>query len=49
MSEKAKGFVATGSEIYHRNLPDGAKEHHRMSRKARMIFGAGGSDRSYYK
>jgi len=28
MSEKAKEFVATGSEIYHGNLPDGAKEHH---------------------
>jgi phosphomethylpyrimidine synthase len=28
MTEKAKEFVATGSEIYHGNLPDGAKEHH---------------------
>ena len=28
MSEKAKEFVATGSEIYHGNVPDGAKEHH---------------------
>ena len=28
MSEKAKEFVATGSEIYHGNLPDGAKDHH---------------------
>jgi phosphomethylpyrimidine synthase len=28
MAEKAKEFVATGSEIYHGNLPDGAKEHH---------------------
>ena len=28
MSEKAKEFVATGSEIYHGNLPEGAKEHH---------------------
>jgi phosphomethylpyrimidine synthase len=28
MAEKAKGFVATGSEIYHGNLPDGANEHH---------------------
>jgi|CXWL01.1.fsa_nt_gi phosphomethylpyrimidine synthase len=26
MSEKAKEFVATGSEIYHGNLPEGAKE-----------------------
>ncbi len=28
MSEKAKEFVATGGEIYHGNIPDGAKEHH---------------------
>ncbi|MGD9588969.1 MAG: phosphomethylpyrimidine synthase ThiC [Pyrinomonadaceae bacterium] len=28
MSEKAKEFVETGGEIYHGNLPDGAKEHH---------------------
>jgi len=28
MAEKAKEFVATGSEIYHGNLPEGAKEHH---------------------
>ncbi len=29
MSEKAKQFVATGSEIYHGNLPEGAdSEHH---------------------
>ncbi len=28
MSEKAKEFVATGSEIYHGNLPEGSKEHH---------------------
>ncbi len=28
MAEKAKEFVATGSEIYHGNIPDGAKEHH---------------------
>ena len=28
MAEKAKEFVATGSEIYHGNLPDRAKEHH---------------------
>ncbi len=28
MSEKAKEFVATGSEIYHGNLPGGAKAHH---------------------
>jgi phosphomethylpyrimidine synthase len=28
MSEKAKEFVATGSEIYHGNVPEGAKEHH---------------------
>jgi phosphomethylpyrimidine synthase len=28
MSEKAKEFVATGSEIYHGNIPEGAKEHH---------------------
>ncbi|MBX3281850.1 MAG: phosphomethylpyrimidine synthase ThiC [Acidobacteria bacterium] len=27
MSEKAKEFVATGSEIYHGNVPEGAKEH----------------------
>ncbi len=27
MSEKAKEFVEKGSEIYHGNLPDGAKEH----------------------
>ncbi len=28
MAEKAKEFVATGSEIYHGNIPEGAKEHH---------------------
>ena len=28
MSEKAKEFVATGSEIYHGNVPDGAKHDH---------------------
>ena len=28
MSAKAKEFVATGSEIYHGNVPEGAKEHH---------------------
>ena len=28
MAEKATEFKATGSEIYHGNLPDGAKEHH---------------------
>ncbi len=28
MSEKAKEFVATGSEIYHGNLPEGGHEHH---------------------
>jgi len=28
MSEKAKEFVATGSEIYHGNIPEGAKDHH---------------------
>ena len=28
VAEKAKEFVATGSEIYHGNLPEGAKEHH---------------------
>ena len=28
MSEKAKEFVATGSEIYHGNMPDGAKHDH---------------------
>ena len=28
VAEKAKEFVATGSEIYHGNLPDGAKEHY---------------------
>ncbi|MGD9630194.1 MAG: phosphomethylpyrimidine synthase ThiC [Pyrinomonadaceae bacterium] len=28
MSEKAREFVETGGEIYHGNLPDGAKEHH---------------------
>ncbi|MEK7855532.1 MAG: phosphomethylpyrimidine synthase, partial [Acidobacteriota bacterium] len=28
MSEKAKEFVATGSEIYHGNKPEGADEHH---------------------
>ena len=28
MAEKAKEFTATGSEIYHGNVPDGAKEHH---------------------
>jgi phosphomethylpyrimidine synthase len=28
MSVKAKEFVKSGSEIYHGNLPEGAKEHH---------------------
>jgi phosphomethylpyrimidine synthase len=28
MSEKAKEFVATGGEIYHGNVPDGAKHDH---------------------
>ncbi|HEV7643245.1 MAG TPA: phosphomethylpyrimidine synthase ThiC [Pyrinomonadaceae bacterium] len=28
MSAKAKEFVATGSEIYHGQIPEGAKEHH---------------------
>jgi len=28
MSEKAKEFVESGGEIYHGNVPDGAKEHH---------------------
>jgi hypothetical protein len=28
MAEKAKEFVATGSEIYHSNLSEGAKKHH---------------------
>jgi len=28
MSAKAKEFVDTGGEIYHGNIPDGAKEHH---------------------
>ena len=28
MAEKAKEFVATGSEIYHGNLPEGGHEHH---------------------
>ncbi|MFN0279616.1 MAG: phosphomethylpyrimidine synthase ThiC [Pyrinomonadaceae bacterium] len=28
MSEKAAEFKATGSEIYHGNLPEGVKEHH---------------------
>ena len=28
MAEKAKEFTATGSEIYHGNVPEGAKEHH---------------------
>ncbi len=28
MSEKAKEFVATGSEIYHGNIPEGAKHDH---------------------
>jgi len=28
MAEKAKEFVATGSEIYHGNLPDGGGAHH---------------------
>jgi phosphomethylpyrimidine synthase len=28
MAEKAKEFVPTGSEIYHGNLSDGAKELH---------------------
>ncbi len=28
MSEKAKEFIATGSEIYHGNKPEGSGEHH---------------------
>ncbi|MGI8788173.1 MAG: phosphomethylpyrimidine synthase ThiC [Pyrinomonadaceae bacterium] len=28
MAEKAAEFTATGSEIYHGNVPEGAKEHH---------------------
>jgi len=28
MSEKAAEFKATGSEIYHGNVPEGVKEHH---------------------
>jgi len=28
MAEKAKEFVATGSEIYHGNIPEGGREHH---------------------
>jgi phosphomethylpyrimidine synthase len=28
MAEKAAEFRATGREIYHGNVPDGAKEHH---------------------
>ncbi len=28
MAEKSKEFVETGAEIYHGNVPDGAKEHH---------------------
>ncbi|HLA94676.1 MAG TPA: phosphomethylpyrimidine synthase ThiC [Pyrinomonadaceae bacterium] len=28
MTEKAKEFVATGSEIYHGNIPEGVQEHH---------------------
>jgi phosphomethylpyrimidine synthase len=28
MAEKSKEFTTTGSEIYHGNLPEGAKEHH---------------------
>src|SRR5881398_2767412 len=28
MAEKAKEFIETGSEIYHGNVPDGAREHH---------------------
>ncbi len=28
MSEKAKEFVTAGGEIYHGNVPEGAKEHH---------------------
>jgi phosphomethylpyrimidine synthase len=28
LSEKAREFVATGGEIYHGNIPEGAKEHH---------------------
>jgi|CXWL01.1.fsa_nt_gi hypothetical protein len=27
IAEKAIEFVTTGTEIYHGNLPDGAKEH----------------------
>jgi phosphomethylpyrimidine synthase len=28
MSAKAQEFVATGGEIYHGNIPEGAKDHH---------------------
>ena len=28
MAEKSKEFLASGAEIYHGNLPEGAKEHH---------------------
>ncbi|MGC2237470.1 MAG: phosphomethylpyrimidine synthase ThiC [Pyrinomonadaceae bacterium] len=28
MAEKSKEFLATGAEIYHGNIPEGAKEHH---------------------
>jgi phosphomethylpyrimidine synthase len=28
MAEKAKEFVATESEIYHGNMPEGVKDHH---------------------
>jgi phosphomethylpyrimidine synthase len=28
MAEKSKEFLETGGEIYHGNLPEGAKEHH---------------------
>jgi len=28
MEEKAKEFVKSESEIYYKNLPEGAKEHH---------------------
>lgn len=28
MAKKAAEFKATGSEIYHRNVPDGGHEHH---------------------
>ena len=35
MAEKAKEFVATGSEIYHGNLPDGSKDNRSFIRHSR--------------